>query len=406
MKKCILGLIVILLFAFLMTCENDYPPSLYDPDAQFNPNPAITAITPDWTWAGIGEFIITGENFSTVPGENHVYFNGAEGTVEEASATQLSVKAPNLVKDSIAVVLRVDGAILFASYDTPLVTKAAEKEYGGFDDYDNPNALACDLEENLYVSSNKDVFKVEPESLKEKFATLLAVGAASMKKGPGGDIYYVQAYAMFRVPAAGGSDTWYVIFQSDMNDLDFDQYGNIYCGGKAGILYRVDIATKTFTAVAEYPSYAIKSVRVFEDYVYVAASYSGTETPEVRVGVWRNHITSATEVDNTNELVVDWDAEGGGVAGSMINAITFSEAGELFMGVDKGEALYIRNLDGTIEPFFPEILHAPTKTLCWGNGEYMYVVRLADPNASPAVTRRVIRINMMREGARYYGREM
>ncbi|WP_456443041.1 IPT/TIG domain-containing protein, partial [Caldithrix abyssi] len=86
MKKLIF--IFALIFLHISGCKNDYPPSLWDPNFEAEPDPVITAIQPDSAFGGIGIITILGENFSADPRKNHVYFNGEKGEVLEASATE------------------------------------------------------------------------------------------------------------------------------------------------------------------------------------------------------------------------------------------------------------------------------------------------------------------------------
>jgi sugar lactone lactonase YvrE len=57
------------------------------------PFPTIATVTPSSGLPG-AEVVITGTNFSTVPTENQVSFNGTPSPVKEATATQLTLAAP------------------------------------------------------------------------------------------------------------------------------------------------------------------------------------------------------------------------------------------------------------------------------------------------------------------------
>ena len=113
------------------------------------------------------------------------------------------------------------------------------------------------------------------------------------------------------------------------------------------------------------------------------------------MGIWRNEIISEDSL-GTNELFLNWDE----YACNTITAITFSADGDMYIGTDMGDAITVLQ-NGNLRPFYKEILYPPTKAFCWGNGKYLYVIRLA----SDVATRRVIRINMFKDGAPYYGRQ-
>jgi len=403
---------LIITLSVMTGCKRDVENKIWNPES-FNdkPNPTITSIQPaDETYSGVGILNITGTNFSTNPSENHIYFNAKEGTVISASETGLQVKTANILdmitprEDSVAVKLRVDGAILFAEYQgkytyyIDFVNLALE--YGGFDNYDNLSAIACDSAENLYLTSDRTVFKVEKDSVKKEFTTLLAVAAKSMKVGPQGYLYYVQNIAMFRIPPEGGSDpAWFVVFANPVNDLDFDSDGKIYAGGEDGQIYKVDIENKTSDIVASYDSMEVVSIRVYDNAVYCVNRYIGNNRPASvpYMGVWKNNISGGSL--GPNELVVNWD-EYTGNSGAEITSITFSSEGEMFIGADAGDALTIRDPGGTMEPFYSEILYPPTRKMNWGNDKYLYIIGANDKGEQ-----RVVRIDMLeRRGAPYYGR--
>ena len=76
MNKVITGFFslffIALLTIFLTNCENDYPASLWTESETSKPIPVIEKIIPpDSSYAGVGEIIIIGNNFSTNPEENN-----------------------------------------------------------------------------------------------------------------------------------------------------------------------------------------------------------------------------------------------------------------------------------------------------------------------------------------------
>lgn len=163
MRNTIIVGLTILTLCILASCEREYP-SIWNPDQEFRPNPIITSVEPpEGTFAVIGTVTVTGENFSPVKDENCIYFDGERGTILTANDTLLTANPPNIAGDSIRIKLRVKGALLYAEYYPYKLMYAAE-EYGGFDDYDDCYGLACDTNENLYVSvRSRKVIMVTPD---------------------------------------------------------------------------------------------------------------------------------------------------------------------------------------------------------------------------------------------------
>jgi len=397
MKKSLLfGVIIMFSFIWIVSCDPDNPPSIWNEDDVGNPTPIISSFNPpDSAYSIIEDITITGDNFSEIPTENLVFFDGIRGEVKSASKTELIVKTPDLIGDSINIKIAVHGAYLFAEYDRPFKLKPIAIEYGGFDEYDNIKAIACDIDENIYVTSDKIIYKVKPDSLKKEFAQLLSIGASSMKIGPGGNFYYVQSIAMFRATPNGTSDGWYTIFPKDINDFDFDNSGNLYAGGINGSIYSVDIENKVTNELVQYDSIKISSVRVFDEYLYFAGKYIGNDTNHVKNGIWRNKIVSGTL--SAKEQYLIWDE----YDDSEINAITFAADGDMYISSTGDDCITVFS-NGELSPLYEGAIYPDTKRICWGNGKYLYAIRRKSDLASQSV----VRINMQKMGAPYYGRQL
>lgn len=394
MKKG-LTIIIILFLAFtsFIGCEKENP-SIWNPGQEYKPNPVITGVEPvDGTFAVIGEVTIKGENFSTVKEENHVYFSGKKATILSATETELNVLTPNIAGDSLTIKLRVDGAVLFAEY-YPYKLLLAASEYGGFGDLDDAYGIACDLDENLYVSlAGKKVVKVTLDGEQHDYAATSFEKASAMKVGPGGYLYYVNILNyMFRVLPGGGTDELFAMLPGGVYDLDFCPSGNIYCGGGGNAIYRVKPDASSEVA-ADYPSVGIKAVRVFNDYVYVGGDSTGYQC------IWRNQIISADSL-GPKEVYFDWSTKVG--PASDVLSITFATDGDMYVGTNAPEAVIIVHPDKSYEPLYPGALEPESYALCWGNGQYLYINRRSTDPAK----KRIIRTNMLdKEGAPYYGRQ-
>lgn len=399
-KYYILILLVSAIIAFFIGCEADNPASIYDPEVKGEATPEILSMLPaDSILAGVGEIEINGRNFSSNPEENFVFFDTEKVPVIEASESQLTIKSPVNPADSIVVKVAVHGAFNFSN---EVVYKLLSLfwVWGEFDDYDDAYGIAMDLEDNLYVSlAGKKIVQVTPDGKEQPYCDILVDKASAMKMGPGGYLYYVNILQyMFRIPPGGGTSEFFATLPGGVFDLDFDSHGNLYCGGSGNAIYTVR-PDGSNEATADYPSVYIKSIRVFNDYVYVAGKYSGDDSAEVQEAVWRNQILSAEGTLGPNELVFDW-SNSAGARGYNIQSITFSVDGELYIGTNAPEAIIVLDSEGSARSLYPGVLEPETYAMTWGNGAHLYINRRNDD----ASKKRMIKLNMLKQGAPYYGR--
>ena len=396
--KVLITISIFVLAGFLQSCSNDYPPSIYDPNEKFNPDPQITSIQPDSAFAGVDTLTITGKNFSTNPEDNAVYFNGEKGTVVSCTKEVLKVVPANILGDSIKIQVRVKNALLFAEY-YPYKLLPIFVEVGGFDDYDDPFGLAVDKDENLYVSIyQKGIKQVTPDGQTNDYSTMLGDKASHMRWAPDGGIYYVVGLQyILKINPGGGGAGMFAVLPGGANDLDLDADENIYCGGGGNAIYRVK-PDKSVKTVKQYPDYYINAVRVYNGYVYVGAKYTGLDTTAVQNGIWRNEILQGVDSLGATELVLDFGTK---FPGKQVLSITFSADGDLYIGTDEDEGIWVMKPNGNLYPMYKGVLSPEGYALVWGNGNYLYVTR----RNTDAAKKRVIRINARKKGAPYYGRK-
>ncbi len=396
--KVLISIAIFSLLVFLQSCSNDYPPSLFDPNEKFNPDPQITSIKPDVAFAGVDTLTITGKNFSAEKDDNAVYFNGEKGTVVSSTTTEIKVIAANVIDDSVKIQIRVKNALKFAEY-YPYKLEPIYVEIGGFDDYDDPYGIAVDKDENVYVSLNgQPVQKITPNGDVSDYSKLVRGLATHMRWGPDGGIYYVFGLQyLLKINPGGGGDGLFAVLPGGAFDLDFDADGYIYCGGGGNAIYRV-APDKSVKTVKKYPWIYINSVRVYDGYLYVAGKYTGTDTTQIMNGIWRNKILAGVDSLGATELVLNFDNY---YYGSEIMAITFSEDGDMLIGTNQDEGILVLHKNGSLTPLYPGILGPDVYTMVWGNGDFIYVTR----KNTDVTKRRVLKINTRKKGAPYFGRQ-
>jgi len=407
----VFGLIAVIIL--VNGCENDYPDSLWDPNYERKPDPQISNVEPEQNaFAGIDEIRIIGQNFSTVIEENQVHFNGVLAEILSTSATELVVKAPNVVSDSILVQVSVRGAVLFGEY-FPYPLQSAIFMVGDFDKNDDAYAIEYNpADSSLYLSLLKDnkgvgniIVRVTPDNERHNYSRTFLDKASAMRFGPDGSLFYVNAVqVLLRIPPGGEDPATagqiFAILPNSVSDLDFDSNNNIYCGGTGKAIYRVksdDAANITTPAV--YDSINIRAVRVYDGYLYVAGKFTGNNPANPDQAIWRNEITSTDGELGPNELYYDWDISPYPL--STITTLTFSGDGDAYVGTTGEEVIVILHPDGTTEPLYPGVLSPESYYLTWGDGIFLYANRRSTVPEDKAI----LMINVLKEGAPYYGRQ-
>jgi hypothetical protein len=355
---------------------------------------------------------IIGQNFSTVMEENLVYFNGVSAEILSASATELVVKAPNVVSDSILVQVSVQGAVLFGEY-FPYPLQSAIFIVGDFDKNDDAYAIEYNpADSSLYLSLFKDnkgaskkIVRVSPDNERHDYSMTFLDKASAMRFGPDGSLFYANAVqVLLRIPPGGEDPATagqiFAILPGAVFDLDFDSNNNIFCGGTGKAIYRVKHDDGTnITTPATYDSINIRAVRVYDGYLYVAGKFTGDNPAIPEQAIWRNEITSADGDLGPNEVYYNWET--GSYPNSNINTITFSSDGDAYIGTDGAEVIVILHPDGSTEPLYPGVLSPETYYLTWGDGVFLYANRRSTVQEDKAI----LMINVLEEGAPYYGRQ-
>lgn len=380
----------------MFNCENNYPPSLWDPNAPTKPAPVIDEVIPhDSTYAGVGEIIIKGSNFSPTPEENLVFFDGNRAEVISASETQLTIKSPNVIGDSLQIKIAVQGAELFSN-PVWYKLKAAVAVIGNLaENKDVAHAIAVDKDGNIYVSiEGKTIKKITSDGTTTHYADVTFFKANGMKMGPGNTLY--AAFAAGRrkqisTVAPDGSENTFVTFSTGPQDLDFDDSGNIWVSsGKDIYLVKPD---KSKTKIKSF-AITLKTVRVYNGYLYV----SGEDESTGEAKIWRCEIQGETL--GAEEEVLDI-AAASWLEGATVYSFTFSADGKMFLATDHtDDAVFVYNMDdGSHEIFFSGLIAPTINGLSWSEGQLLFAIQLLESYSN------VLKIDTGKYGAPYYGRQ-
>ena len=396
------GLVILFMFA---SCNEDLTPSLWE-DKPKGDTPVISEVSPaSIALAGVTTITIKGSNFLTDASKNYVYFGGKQASILSSSSTELVVKAPDVTGD-LKLKVGVFGAELFSN-EIPYTLEAAVQSIYGFKDFELPYALAVDANNNIFFSlvsdnNGKGIMKLTPDGTLTNFAPKGGeTFYNSIKVGPSNKIYGVRnVRAVFEVSEGTAPVAWSAT-ESTLKfvDLDFDSQKNIWTGGTGGKIYRFTSATdkKGFDFAKD-----ITSLRVFNDgvkeYLYVATT-SSTEK-----AVYRMQIVSKDEL-GTPEKYFDFSANFD-ILTKSITAITLSQDGDMFLGLNTSETIVVVHPDGTFSSWYPGLIKEPVINFTWDNGNNLYYSRGKITNVGGTITSQqlIIKVNMEKPGAPYYGR--
>lgn len=365
-------LLAVLGLCALGSCTKPESMGLYDPNEPQAPSPTITSISPAGTaFAGMDTIVIQGTNFSSVMGNNIVYFNAQPATLLSVSSTQITLKAPLVTMDSIGVRIAVLGSVSFSNtYQYGL--KAGAATFPGLVTGELSNALATDAAGNLYAGcstsgTDAGILKFTGAGVRSIYAPATAgvILWTSIKMGAGGYLYAARGVrAIYRfAPGGSTSAAIWMTFGSGtyISDIDFDKDGNVWGGGNNSNIYRAD----KNKVIAMYPFVGVvHSVRVFNDYLYFAAKTDAGEK------IWRAPITSGAL--GTPEVYFDFGAV---YPTSVPLAITFSSDGVLYIGTDSHDGLVIVNSNKTFyAPYtaYQSLFGTGLGFLAWGSADGLY----------------------------------
>ena len=403
--------LIVLAALVCVGCNEQPPSSVYDPGyASPRPQPLIGGIAPAVGLANVSSITIVGHNFDPDPSHNLVFFDNVFVPVLMADSTHLQMKAPDLPKDSIAVKIGVYRAYLYSDVYYYQLTPAAT-EIGNFQPGEQPAGIECDSAGNVYVSvaripsSASGVFRIAASGTRSLYSPAFASAVAaygSMKSGPAGALFCVAARnIIFRIPPGGGAASIWLSGTAEngltaLYDMDFDRNGNIWAAGPpAGTtddntIFRIagDKSVRGFPF-----SGLVRAIRVFNGSVFVAGRRSALEK------IWRLPILSSDSLGAEQEYFNYSSVSSHGA----ISAITFGADGDLYVGTDANEAILIVHSTGVSEPLYPGVISPGTVSLSWGKGTELMQSRIS---SAAGVSSTVVRINMLKSGAPYYGRAL
>jgi hypothetical protein len=291
-------------------CTKVDPASLFDEDYQPKPAPVISSVSPaDGYFAGFEEIVITGSNFTTNTSELFVYFNQRRATILSASPTQIVVRTPNMVADSIGIKVSVLGVEEFSNswrykleslYKDEIQFTQSQKPYAV-----TVNPVTLDYYVSIEIAS--EPWRVRRYNSNGEFNLDYFTNGQnwfyrSMKFGPDGSLYLIRGSIipiLYTVGSSGGSVTSFSGGLGRTEDVTFDSNGNAWTvGTNEGISSNARLNRITPSkAVSRYNfdanGYAIN---YFNSAIYVAG------TRNSKAYIWKFELDSDSKP--SEELVI------------------------------------------------------------------------------------------------------
>ncbi len=400
----ILNLFFAIGLLFLLSCAEDPAPTLMDLPPGGQPAPIINSVEPqDVGLAGVTVLTISGSNFAPGIDSVSVTFNGTKGTILSVTNNEIKVQAPNVVGDTVKIKVASYKSENFSNVVNYKLLTASE-EYFAFDPNNGqiPYAFVFNNGGDMLVAiDNSGIKKITPEKVLSDY---MPKGNAQkwdcLKFGPNFELYGSRTInAIWKlVEGVAPSSPWISLTAGVFaKDIEFDSNNNLWVVGPANRVLRIDQnkVVTTFTVNGTY-----KSARVFNNALYIAGNNGTTE------GVWKIPILLNGDLDLANqELYFNlWQS----FAGKTALAITFSVDGDLIIGTDRDpDPLIVVHPDKSSEILYPGIIQAGKAFyLNWpSNSNSLYFTREVKKDAANKIiyTQSVIRVEMQKPGAPYYG---
>lgn len=390
-----IGFIISILSMFLFNnCGDDPEPGLW-PNyvGEDKPAPVINSIESDKpALSGITEVRVIGQNFSANAEDNRVYFDGVRAETISSTPTEIRVRVPLVIGDSVEVKIssfKVENFSNVFIYDV----NPAFEEYFAFDPNNNqkPVAITFDNSGNLIVSlDGQGIYK-----LTDSLRLFIPKGAETkwdaLRIFSNGDIYAAKSIRGIWKLTEGvipPNPPWGLTPAATfVKDFDFDSNTNLWGVGNNASIFRIrqDATVEPFSFNA-----TLRAARVFNNYLYVAGLKSGVE------GVWRFPIDANGNL-GAEELYFSLTDSYPNV---QTNSMTFSQEGDLYLGTNKEvDPIIVVHPNGSSEPLYPGVIPAADIiSMYWPQGEKLYVTI----TATAELDQTVIWIDIQKPGAVYF----
>ena len=252
---------------------------------------------------------------------------------------------------------------LVAAKYGPYKIDSVIETYGSFLDNLALSVVAVDSGENLYVveTSSRNIIKVTPDGMQTTIGTTTRPPTDAVI-GLDGRLYLTANNREILVVdlQTGVSTRWIRLASGRVVRCgDFDDNGYFYTGGRRSQLVVVN-PSLTDIATGYYSNDDIFSIRVYQNYLYLAVKTASPDAQNPELAIWRHSIDGTGNVGE-KELYLDLTTDAD-IASRTISSIHFSANGTLYIGTDSPAPLLISVLGSdNVDYFYKNILPSNCK---------------------------------------------
>ena len=417
-------LITLFVIVGLSTACDEQATSIWNPDEQATGSaPTLSSISPEGGYlSGVDAITVTGTGFSKNITDNRIYFSNSEesgvpGVILSATATQLEVRPPNIVGDTILVKALVSGAETFSNVLTYKLSPPIVDVYPGF----KPNSQTP---VSLGLDNNGDLFVAVTES-----GTPLGINKIDISATGENISNYILANNRFRFDAIDFSsdNRMYItlgiraVFQGTEGakegahfimpppftfiNFDIDENGYMWLvGNNTHIVRHIPQTDRVSISninnlpenTAIFPFEAnLKGVSYYNSALYLLGK--DDNGPKI----WKADLNADSEV-TTVSLFSDIGAALGDVTvEDTFTDLVIAEDGMLYVATNRSESILEISADGsTVGALYAGVLYPSVTSLDWDDGDFLYANTIA--TTVDGSVNSVIKINMQKKSAPDY----
>jgi hypothetical protein len=394
----------LLVITFLMTalvtgCKYNVTAPLWDQPYTPPPAASITSVNPPQeAKGGVNTITINGQNLVISPDSTLVYFDSYSAQIVSMTSTAIVVRRPNIASDSATIKVIPQDAYTEGIYKGYKIDKVLEN-YGGF----LQNLALCvatvDKNENLYVveTVSRNIHKVTPNGVN----TIIAIASHAPfdgKIGPDGNLYLTENNRNIdKVDLTTNTKSKWTTLPPGLvvKYCDFSSNNYFYCGGTGSDLIYVPFDSSSIAVASGiYTNDDIQAIRFYNGYVYVASVDLTTNGP---TKIWRDKVNADGSV-GSRELVFDLNTIGNK---AVVSGLAFRADGKMYVTTYAASdpMIVIDPSSNSWDTFYKGILPQYCQGICWGSGNYLYMI---NGNTAGNITWLAYRVDMGQTSSPYY----
>lgn len=416
-------LTLFLVLGLFSACD-EQATSIWNPDEQATGTaPSLTSISPEGGYlSGVDAITVTGTGFSNNISDNKIYFsssseNGVKGLILSASSTQLEVRPPNIVGDTILVKVLVAGSETFSNTLTYKLSPPIVEVYPGFvPKSQTPVSLALDNNGDLFVAVTESgtplgINKVDVSATGEEVSNFILANNRfrfdAIDFSSDNRMYICLGIRAVFQGTEGAKEGAHFIMPNPFNFMNFDMDENGYMwlvGNNTHLVRHVPQTERVSISnvnslpdnTAIFPFEAdIRGVSYYNSALYLVGK------DEVGPKIWKASLNGNSEVTSVDEFADLGAALGDVGPDDTFSDIVIAEDGMLYVATNRVESILEVSADGsTIGALYEGVLYPSVTSLDWDDGDFIYANTIK--STVEGSVNSVIRINMQKKSAPDY----